>query len=309
MNKKNISTELLKTNSPSHKDIEFINTKISGDTKLFLDPALIDIGKSEFCTKAKPVLDDFFKEFYKAYFVNNNDSQKKLLLSHAKEINDSHLGYAEKYGHGNTEDGLFEIFRGVDNYIRKIKISKMFELVLYVPNFAEDGMSDLLTNVLYKELSDFTIKICQKYNIKTYSCPEERYYWDCQTHSWKKYIGKSLVISGKCHLLIPKEIVQNHFRFTVDNFLRSVIVQNICDEAAYYDKNTKKEIRPLLKDKVREELIEKHGTELEVIKAFAEKDEKLLKQYQTIVSDKYLSLQLSNEELDNMLYGKTIEKS
>lgn len=299
---KNISSILIKENSPSHKDIEFVNTKTSIDIKLFIDPVLIEVGSTDFCLKAKVVLDDFFKEFYKAYFVDNNNIRKKSLLSHAKEINDSHLGYASKYGHGNTEEGLLEIFSGVDDYIKRIKISKIFELVLYVPNFAEDGMSDLITNVLYKELSDFTLKICQKHNIKTSICPEERYYWNRQTHNWEKYTRHSLVVEGKSHLLIPKEIVQKGFKFTVDNFLRSVIVQNICDDAAYYDSATKKEIRPLSKGKVRERLIQEYGSGLEVIKNFAEKDENLLKQYQTIVNKKYSTLQLSDKELDAFVY-------
>ncbi|MBQ7108372.1 MAG: hypothetical protein IJN95_04710, partial [Clostridia bacterium] len=89
---------------------------------------------------------------------------------------------------------------------------------------------------------------------------------------------------------------------TVDNFLRSVIVQNICDDAAYYDSATKKEIRPLSKGKVRERLIQEYGSGLEVIKNFAEKDENLLKQYQTIVNNKYSTLQLSDKELDAFVY-------
>ncbi|MBE7057077.1 MAG: hypothetical protein E7388_06540 [Ruminococcaceae bacterium] len=304
---KKISSILIKENSPSHQDIEFVNSNISGDIRLFIDPVLIEVGKTDFCTKAKLVLDDFFKEFYKAYFIDNDNTRKKDLLSHAKEINDSHMGYANKYGHGNTDDGLMKIFSGVEDYIKRIKISRIFELVLFVPNFAEDGMSDLITNVLYKELSDFTLKICQKYKIKTSMCPDERYYWSYQTHNWEKYTGHSLVVEGKSHLLIPKEIVQKNFKFTVDNYLRSVIVQNICDDAAYYDNTTKKEIRPLAKEKVREQLIQKYGSALEIIKDFSEKNENLLKQYQTIVTNKYSALQLSDNELDVTVYGSKLD--
>ncbi len=301
---KNISEVLIKTNFPCHKEIEFVNTKTNGDVLLFIDPVLIDVGQTDFCKKAKVILDDFFNQFYNAYYINNNIASKRILLSHAMEINDTHLGYAIQNGHGNTEDGLLEIFKGVEDYITRIKISKIFELVLYVPNFAEDGMSDLLTNVLYNELSEFTLKICQKYSIKTSICPEERSYWDCKTHKWKKYNGNSLVVNGKPFLLIPKEIVQKSYKFTVDNFLRSVIVQNICDEAAYYDNSTKKEVRPLSKDKVREQLIKENGSALNAIKNFSQKDATLLNQYQNIVLQKYLTLQLSDEQLDVILYDK-----
>ena len=98
--------------------------------------------------------------------------------------------------------------------------------------------------------------------------------------------------------------MQKSYKFTVDNFLRSVIVQNICDEAAYYDNSTKKEVRPLSKDKVREQLIKENGSALNAIKNFSQKDATLLNQYQNIVLQKYLTLQLSDEQLDVILYDK-----
>ena len=300
MSKKNISDHLLKVHSPKHEEISFVNTKVNSDTTLFIDPVLIEIGTSNFCNRAKKVLKDFFDQFYNAYYITNNSADKIQLFSHAREVNDSHLGYAKRYGHGNTEDGLIEIFKGVEDYIGN-NITRLFELVLYVPGFAEDGMSDLLTNVLYKELSEFTLSECKQNNVITKKSSSERYYWDTEIHNWKKYEGESLVLDNEIFLLIPKEIVQQRYRFTCDNYLRSVIVENICQDAAVYDEKTKKEIRPP-KDSVRERLIKENGTLFETIKKFSLNNEKLLAEYQRIVDNKYKTLILSNEELDSIIY-------
>lgn len=308
MTQKNIANHIFKANYPKHKEISFVNTKISGDTMLFIDPVLIETGVSDFCLKAKVVLQDFFDQFYKAYYITNNSAEKRRLLSHASEVNDSHLGYAQRYGHGNTEDGLIEIFKGIEDYIKNINITKIFELVLYVPGFAEDGMSDLLTNILYQELSEFTLKECKKYNIPVKESPNERFYWDAKTHDWKKYQGKSLIVNNEIFLLIPKEIVQQRYRFTCDNFLRSVIVENICKDAATYDEKTKKIIRPP-KDAVRERLIKENGTILNTIKRFAQNDSNLLKEYQEIVAQKYKTLILSDKELDSIIYKGQEDKN
>ena len=296
-----ISNYFVKANTINHSQIEYVNTPIMSDAKLFIDPVLIETGISSFCKTAKIKLADYFKELHRAYYTNNDDLRKRLLLSHAQEINDSHLGYAKKYGHGNTENGLFDIFKGIDEYVNSVKISRLYELVLYIPNFAEDGMSDLLTNVLYKELSEFTLAQCKKQNIKTFKCPEERYFWDIETHSWKKYEGESLLIDDKICLLIPKEIVQTHYRFTTDNFLRSVIVENICEEAAIITKDGKKD-RPH-KDKVREQLIDANGSIFETIRYYAKQDNALLQQYQRIVDHKYQTMQLNDDTLDTILYS------
>lgn len=295
-----ICEHLCKLNKPIHKTLDFVNTPISKDVQLFIDPVLIEIGDSKFCEVAKKKTADFFSQLHNAYYVTNNEAHKRALLTHAGEINDTHLGYAQKYGKGNTEEGLYEIFKGIDDYISSIKIKKLFELVLYVPEFAEDGMSDLLTNVLYKELSEFTVQQCEKYNVETITCPHERFYWDDKKHYWEKYTGKSLVIDGKIHLLVPKEIVQTHYRFTTDNFLRSVIVENICEENASYDKKGNKSRPP--KDKTREKLLKDNGTVFQTAHKFAQKDPNLLLQYQRIVNEKYQTLRITDDELDERVY-------
>lgn len=297
---KNISDYLFAQHNPKHNQIDFLNITTVRDVKLFIDPVLIEIGESNFCKCAKAKTSDFFHELYMAYYKTNDSDRKKYLLKHAREINDAHLGYAKKYGHGNTEDGLYEIFKGIDNYITSINLTCFFELALYIPNFAEDSMSDLLINILYKELSEFTIEQCKKYNFETKKCNKDRFYWNGETHSWDKYTGESMIIDDKIYLLIPKEIVQTHYRFTADNFLRSVIVENICEEAAFIDKKGKK-YRPA-KDKIRESLIEENGTIFETIKKFSKQNNMLLKQYQSIVNNKYKTLRLGNDELDSIIY-------
>lgn len=298
--KNHVTNYLFDKEKPLHKEIEFVNTTFR-DTKLFIDPVLIEIGISDFCLNAKEIIADFFKEFYKAYYKDNDFSKKQYLLKHAQEINDSHLGYGNKYGHGNTETGLINIFKGIEEYIASIRINHLYELALCIPNFAEDGMSDLLTNILYCELSKFTINQCDKHNVKTEKIPVERFYWDINKHEWKKYCGKSLVINGKPFLLIPKEITQTRYRFTTDNFLRSVIVENICEETATYDDANKKVRQP--KDKVREKLIRENGTVFNTIINHTAKNQSLLNQYNKLVKEKYKSLMLSDETLDNILYN------
>ncbi len=298
-----ISNILTGVVTPSHKHIQYVNTRSVGDTLLFLDPVLIEIGKTDFCKKAKIVLKDFFANFYNAYYVEKSNDAKRKVLCHANEVNDTHLGYAKKYGHGNTFSGLLQTFRVIENYVDKLNINNMFELALYVPDFAEDGMSDLITNVLYKELSEFTLSICSKNKIECKTIPDIRYYWDVSEHCWKQYVGKSFVVNGKSFLLVPKEIVQTHYRFTVDNFLRSVIVENICEERAVYNPNTKKMDRPN-KDPIREQLIKENGSPLKAITKYAEENCEFLVKYQNIVHQKYQTMILSDDELDHKVYGK-----
>ena len=300
MSNKHMSDFLFSKHTPKHKDIDFVNSFINRDIELFIDPVLIQIGDSSFCNKVKNKLEDYFRELFKAYYDTKDENRKKYLLKHAQEINDSHLGYATRYGHGNTEEGLYEIFKGIDNYIKGAKLRRTYELALFVPGFAEDGMSDLITNVIYKELSEFTKEQCDKYGLKTCKCPKDRYYWDDKTHSWQKYCGESLLIEEMVCILIPKEIVHHRYKFTADNYLRSVIVENICEEQAIFDEKGKK-CRPL-KNATREKLIKKYGSILDTVLYYTNADEALLDQYCRIVLAKYKESKLPDDELDEIVY-------
>lgn len=290
-----------------HKDLNYVNTLINKDCTLFIDPMLIDVGTSDLCKKAKSVIDDYFNCLYSVYSTQNDDFSREELFKHASEINDNHIGYGKRLnGKGNTEDGMIGIFSGVEDYINRVKLSKSFELVLYVPGFAEDGMSDLLTNILYIVLSEFTIEQCNSINHPLSTCNAERFYWNTTSHSWARYIGQSLIVNGKPVLLIPKEIVQTKYRFTVDNYLRSVIVENICKERAIIDAKGDT-LRPP-KNKVREELIKEYGTPLNAVISATQKSPDSLQQYYPIIQKKYSSLTMSDDELDNVFFVNQANK-
>ena len=300
-----ISNYLIKNNMPRHNQIDFVNISVQKDTHLFIDPVLIDTGNTEFCKEAKIITNGYFNALYETYYNYGSDTRKRYLLKYAQEINSTHIGYAKRNGQGNTESGLFNVFKGIDNYINSIRLKRTFDIVLYVPNFAEDGMSDLLTNILYKKLSEFTLEQCKKYGFPTSPCIDNRFFWNPLTQNWEKYTGESMIINGKTILLVPKEIVQYRYRFTCDNYLRSVIVENICEDRAIISKDGKK-LRPK-KDDIRSQLINENGTIFLAIKNLTQNKTHFLDQYHKLVDEKYKSLQMSDEELDKIVYGTNFD--
>ena len=295
----------LSENIPKHYSIDYVNIDIDKDQKLFLDPMLIEKDTTEFGVIANRKITSFFREMYRLY-KNNSPRQEKLnLFSHCHEINSTHLGYAVTgSGSGNTPEGMELIFSGVTNYIKDFNLNRTYEAVLFTPNFAEDGLSDLITNIIFKELSDFTISQCRKYGYPTIYSDNNRYYWDDASNDWKKYNGESLLINGKEILLVPKQIVQTKYRFTTDNYIRSVIVENICKDKAIYDSKGN-EIRPP-KDKIREELLINYGSPFDVSTHFTRKKPSNLDEYYSIISRNYNNFILSDSQLDAIIYNSSV---
>lgn len=89
------------------------------------------------------------------------------MLSHAGEQNATRLGYGDgDNGKGNTAEGLMKKFSALDSLIDYIpNMSKPEDLTIFLPNFAEDGLSDLLTNILHKQLNEFTLSQLNKFEI------------------------------------------------------------------------------------------------------------------------------------------------
>lgn len=295
----------LSGNVPKHYNIDYVNIDIDKDQRLFLDPLLIEKDNTAFGLIANRKVSSYFREMYRLY-KNNSPKQERInLFSHCHEINSTHFGYATaKTGSGNTPEGMDLIFSGVTNYIKNFNLKRPYEAVLFTPNFAEDGLSDLITNIIFKELSEFTISQCIKYGYPTTPSNSNRYYWDDVSNSWKEYTGEMLVVNGKEILLVPKRIVQTKYRFTTDSYIRSVIVENICKDRAVYNENGE-ELRPP-KDKVRKELIEDYGSQFNVSTSFTLKDPDNLDIYYNIITGKYNDYLLSDDQLDSIIYNNSI---
>lgn len=73
--KNHVSNYLFDKEKPLHKEIEYVNTTFR-DTKLFIDPVLIEIGISDFCLNAKnqSLLNQYnkiVKEKYKSLMLSD----------------------------------------------------------------------------------------------------------------------------------------------------------------------------------------------------------------------------------------------
>ena len=299
----NFISNYLTGDIPKHENIDFVNVNIDSDQRLFIDPILIEKNNTEFGIVSNRKIQSFFKKMYQLFNSDSKIEEKIALFSHSSEINYTHIGYAlHKNGKGNTAEGMVSIFSGVKQYIKDFNLKHPFEAVLFTPNFAEDGLSDLITNIIFKELSEFTLIQCEKYGIETANSKKESFYWDDVSSSWKKYEGKSLIVDGEIVLLIPKGIVQKKYRFTTDSYIRSIIVENICESKAEYDKNGKK-VRPK-KDKIRAKLIDEYGSLFKISTAFTQKRPDNLEDYQKLMLTKYSDYALSDSQLDHIIYNK-----
>lgn len=164
--KKHIS-ELLNYGRTGHSHFEFVDINVLDDQALFIDPCLIETQRGPWNNNATKLLDNFFNKFHEAY--RNDDTLKKLeLLSSAREINFTKLGYGKgDNGHGNTAEGLLVTFKNLVSLTVNIpSITKEMDLPVTISGFNEDGLSDMITNILHLQLNEFTLEQLAIANVK-----------------------------------------------------------------------------------------------------------------------------------------------
>lgn len=301
-----------------HKDLDFVDIDDVKDTKLFIDPYVIQALDDEFCLEAQECINTFFKELFTACKTRNL-KRLRYLLKHASEPNETNLGMKSRsrFGKGSTAKELSVLFLEFYKLVSQNPTieSDPLALCMYIKNFDKDKMSDLITNIIRKQLYTFTLQQVNKYNIVlTDESVSLGYYWDSHSLTWEEIKGKPLLSNQGVVLLVPKRIVRSRYIFNVECYIKQYILKVLQQEHLNKrsDLCTKRETKSgkiKLIPPTKKELYERevNGT---IHKDYAfkySKDNKTLEDtFLTSILKRIRNEEgkLSDNELDRIVYGK-----
>lgn len=286
----------------SHSEIEFVDVVMAPDTRLFLDPCLIEFGKDDWCIQAQKTISNYFDRFYGLYQCRAHDDEKLRLFEFAHEINATRLGYGNGHnGKAKTPMGMLQTFSTVGALRSSgIEISKPSDLPVFIKDFAEDCLSDMLTNILFGHLMEFTLLQCQRYGVATSKTPKPYFYWDCVSSNWKAYEGRCLLIEGHLILLVPKHIVRDRYYFTASQYFSRIILGKIQDDESWIDPKGKTQ-KPA-KKQLREKYQGADETVRDCAIRLTSEKPQYLPDYHRQLPGLYSGQGMTDEELDAILY-------
>lgn len=290
-----------------HYNYNFVDVAVNDDNLLFIDPVLIELAKDQWCNDANATIQSFFDEFYEAY--RNNDVQRKIvLLSHAGEQNGTRLGYGQgDNGKGNTAKGLLDIFMPLENLLNKIStIRKAEDLPVLIPDFAEDGLSDLITNILHDHLNGFTMQQMKQYGIESNGLANF-WTWSQTKGDWIRVERASYYIEGQEVLLVPKQIVRKKYLFSTNQYFNRIILEHMREEGGHMD--GKKPIPK--KDVVKAKRFSGEHWQYRESVSYTSKNNNVLEEYHDKLSSFYFENgnSMSDEDLDETIYGDVASRS
>lgn len=211
-----------------HQHFDFVDVRLNQDNKLFLDPCLIELGQDTWCKNAADTMQKFFDCLFTA--IRTETLHTSGLLTHAHEQNATKLGYGNgQNGKGKTASGLYDSLFPLFALVHQIPtIAKAEDIPLLVQKFAEDNLSDLLTNILHEELYQFTAK-----QMALYGCPPQRdityYTFNAKECDWTSITRPSWLYNGKELLLVPKSIVRKRYLFNPRQYLSLIIIERMME--------------------------------------------------------------------------------
>lgn len=306
-----------------HEDIDFVDINLTTDTRLFIDPFLIEGRRNSFAQQCEYIMTSFFECIF-VQCMNNDNHSLSALLDFGHEPNETKLGLSrnQSSGRGASKEILLDIFKQISNkkFLTNGLIQNPKDLCLFVENFAEDRMSDLVTNILRKQLYDFTRQQCQKHNIPLGNTKEILgNYWDPATNSWAELKDYPLKVADLSILLVPKNFVARRYVYSVGQYLQHRILtqrQSFHQEnetrlaKLIVDKQGNRSFGKPSKREVYQHEVKGTKHKIFVVK-YSQDNPEALKDFRTSMHRLATSsdLTLSDEELDMIVYKRRLAKA
>ncbi|PFG12287.1 hypothetical protein [Bacillus sp. es.036] len=204
-------------------DLEFVNVDTSRDVELFIDPWWLHIStEDEWCRGASVTLTGFFDHIIGLY-EQGEINRARELFDFAHEPNETCFGLSSNNpeGTGASADMLAKVFDNITSnaMIENGLVTRLEDLHVFVSDFGQDRLSDLVTNVIRKHLVDYTKEQCGILGIEL---DEEitnlGHYWNEVTNEWEVCNDRALKVNDKQILLVPKKIVVKNYRYNASQY-------------------------------------------------------------------------------------------
>ena len=218
-----------------HRNFEFVDVDLDGDTQLFIDPCLIEGATDSWSVDSERTMRGYFDCLFDG-FRRSDTLYIRRLLAHAHEQNATKLGYGNgENGRGKTAEGLYDCISGLSILVRDIPtIGLAQDIPVLVVGFAEDYMSDLITNIIHDQLNRFT-----EQQMSIWGCPSQgvKTYWtfDGNSNSWIQVTRPCWLHNGKEVLLVPKWVVRRRFLFKAHQYLSRIIIERMRIDREWHD--------------------------------------------------------------------------
>ena len=292
-------SDFIKDGRKGHVNFDFVDVQLDSDNRIFIDPVVLGNATDEWSIDANKCVQSFFDSLFEALKNNQSDN----LFDHAHEQNATKFGYGNgQNGKGKTADGLEDALSKLKNLVHAIPtISKGEDIPVLVEGFAEDCMSDLLTNILHEQLNVFTAQQMKRWGVPA-DLMKTFWTWDMENSIWKQVTKECWLYKGRELLMVPKWIVRKNYLFKAHQYLYGVIIERMQAENGWEDMKKIDVLNNMPKNN--------EHWEYETVIQYTKQYPDALDEYHKRIPKYYSRAHgiMSDEELDLAIYGCEIQE-
>lgn len=188
--------------------LEFVDVVLEVDTGLFLDPRAFIALQSDWGNKCVDLIRQFFDEVLTA-IRDDEEDRARLLLDGLHEPNETRLGFTRGRVAGRgvgpgLADALYRSLSESEAVRADGLIEDLEDAALLVPGVGVDLVSDITTNIVRRELIEFTVQMAEKYGMKLVDGVDSGPLWSPTTGLWQNEPTRLLAPRHKPLLLVPR---------------------------------------------------------------------------------------------------------
>lgn len=214
--------------------LDFVDIDVNRDFPLYIDPIGFLEPKEPFAQECQDDIRDFFEAVLQAIVAGDMDKGNELLAA-LQEPNETHLGQSEgePRGRGIGIKQADQLLNSLANSpaAKTGLLNDLTDCALFIDNIGADKVSDITTNIIRRNLIEYTQQQFEFLNIPIETNLPTGRLWVRGEGKWEvDRFDKIPLIDGKRVLLVPKRYVRwrggmqqlssqyyNHF---VTNFIR-----------------------------------------------------------------------------------------
>ncbi|WP_404292609.1 hypothetical protein LG276_19805 [Cytobacillus kochii] len=217
----------------SQRELDFVDIDIETDLPLFLDPYHLSLKVDVWSIDAHRTIQNFFHYVINLYKAGRRVEAKKLFFN-LSEPNETCLGVSngKPRGRGVGTNEAVEIFDNITSSqaIEHGLVGHLEDMVIFVDNVGKDKISDLITNVIRKQLIEYTQTQCELHGIPLTKEVPSGYFWDSSVRKWNNIHTEMLVVEEKKIILVPKSIVTFSYKYTPERYCQHFVLNFLQNE-------------------------------------------------------------------------------
>lgn len=214
-------------------ELDFVDIDPDHDIRLYLDSQLIGASNHVFADKCHNTISNFFSLFLELIQEGELDRAREL-FSFLGEPNETCLGSSKgkPAGRGVGSEQASDIFESImgSRAIKTGILDHLEDFRIFVHGVGPDKSSDMTTNIVRKNLIEYTQNQCELHDIPMMEGIATNPWWNAKTRQWERTHETMLVIKDRPILLVPKSLVSRGIAYSFDRYHRQFVLNFVKSE-------------------------------------------------------------------------------